>query len=125
MRTTITIEDSLLQKAKKISRQRRCSLREVIEDSLRAALAKAHKARRAEPSKRLKTFKGSGVQPGIDLSSSSALLDAMEAHVDKQVGSLKPGKLADVIAVSGDPIQDIKTLQSVAFVMKGGQIFKQ
>jgi imidazolonepropionase-like amidohydrolase len=45
--------------------------------------------------------------------------------VDKQVGSLKPGKLADVIAVSGDPIQDIKTLQSVAFVMKGGQIFKQ
>ena len=80
MRTTITIEDSLLQKAKKISRQRRCSLREVIEDSLRVALAKGHKARRAEAPKRLKTFKGSGVQPGIDLSSSSALLDAMESR---------------------------------------------
>jgi metal-responsive CopG/Arc/MetJ family transcriptional regulator len=47
MRTTITIEDSLLQKAKKISRERRCSLRQVIEDALRAAFAKGHKARRA------------------------------------------------------------------------------
>jgi len=67
-----------LQKAKKISRERRCSLREVIEDALRAAFAKGHKASRAKAPQPLKTFKGSGVQPGIDLSSSSALLDAME-----------------------------------------------
>jgi hypothetical protein len=80
MRTTITIEDSLLQKAKKISRERRCSLRHVIEDALRAAFAKSHKGRRAQVPQPLKTFKGSGVQPGIDLSSSSALLDAMESR---------------------------------------------
>ena len=80
MRTTITIEDSLLQKAKKISRERRCSLRQVIEDALRVAFAKGHKARPAGAPKPLKTFNGSGVQPGIDLSSSSALLDAMESR---------------------------------------------
>jgi len=80
MRTTITIEDSLLQKAKKISRERRCSLRQVIEDALRAAFAKGHKVRRTQAPRPLKTFKGSGVQPGIDLSSSSALLDAMESR---------------------------------------------
>ena len=44
--------------------------------------------------------------------------------VDKQVGSLKPGKAADLIAVAGDPIVDITTLKSVRFVMKDGRVFK-
>jgi imidazolonepropionase-like amidohydrolase len=41
-----------------------------------------------------------------------------------KVGSLEPGKWADVIAVSGDPLKDIKTLEHVSFVMKGGVIYK-
>src|ERR1700744_582014 len=41
-----------------------------------------------------------------------------------KVGSLERGKWADVIAVSGDPLKDIKTLQHVSFVMKGGVIYK-
>ena len=80
MRTTISIEDSLLQKAKKISHERRCSLREVIEDALRAAFAKNRKTTRSNPQRPLKTFKGSGIQPGIDFSSSPALLNAMESR---------------------------------------------
>lgn len=80
MRTTISIEDSLLQKAKKFAYERRCSLREVIEDALRAAFAKGHKTSRLEARRPLKTFKGSGVQPGIDLRSSSALLDVMDSR---------------------------------------------
>ena len=80
MRTTISIEDSLLQKAKKISHERRCSLRQVIEDALRAAFAKDRKTIRSSSQRPLKTFKGSGIQPGIDLSSSPALLDAMESR---------------------------------------------
>jgi hypothetical protein len=82
MRTTISIEDSLLQKARKISHERRCSLRTVIEDALRAAFAKEGKRTRSgAPPRPLKTFKGTGVQPGIDLSSSAALLDEMESQV--------------------------------------------
>jgi Arc/MetJ family transcription regulator len=80
MRTTISIEDSLLQKARKIAHERRSSLREVIEDALRAALARAQKTTRSSAQRPLKTFKGTGIQPGIDLSSSSALLDAMESR---------------------------------------------
>lgn len=80
MRTTISIEDSLLLKAKKVSHERRCSLREVIEDALRAAFAKGRKTDRSHAPRPLKTLKGSGVQPGIDLSSSQALLDAMETR---------------------------------------------
>lgn len=41
-----------------------------------------------------------------------------------KVGSLEPGKWADVIAVSGDPLKDIRTLEHVNFVMKSGVIYK-
>jgi imidazolonepropionase-like amidohydrolase len=41
-----------------------------------------------------------------------------------KVGSIEPGKWADIIAVDGDPTQDVTTLQNVKFVMKGGTIFK-
>ncbi len=44
--------------------------------------------------------------------------------VDKDVGTLEPGKAADIIAVAGDPLADVTVLKSVRFVMKGGQIAK-
>jgi imidazolonepropionase-like amidohydrolase len=42
-----------------------------------------------------------------------------------QVGSLTPGKYADLIAVSGDPLVDVKVLKQVSFVMKAGHVHKQ
>lgn len=45
-------------------------------------------------------------------------------HSD-EIGSLKPGKYADVIAVAGDPIADIRLLEAVQFVMKAGKVYKQ
>src|SRR6202789_4222832 len=44
---------------------------------------------------------------------------------DGHIGALESGYLADVIAVSGDPLQDVSTLQSVSFVMKGGAVYKK
>ena len=41
------------------------------------------------------------------------------------VGSLKPGRYADMIAVSGDPLADISMLEHVDWVIKGGKIVKQ
>jgi len=41
------------------------------------------------------------------------------------LGSLKPGKYADIIAVSSDPLSDVRALEHVAFVMKEGRIYKQ
>jgi imidazolonepropionase-like amidohydrolase len=41
-----------------------------------------------------------------------------------KVGSLEPGRFADVIAVQGNPLENVKVLESVSFVMKGGEIVR-
>jgi imidazolonepropionase-like amidohydrolase len=44
---------------------------------------------------------------------------------DGQIGALKPGYFADVIAVPGDPLQDISVLEKVSFVMKDGIVYRK
>jgi len=41
-----------------------------------------------------------------------------------KVGTIEPGKWADIIAVDGDPVKDVTTLEHVKFVMKGGEVVK-
>jgi imidazolonepropionase-like amidohydrolase len=55
---------------------------------------------------------------------SATVTDAELLGWSDKVGSIEPGMWADIIAVDGDPLQDITTLQHVKFVMKGGQVFK-
>jgi len=55
----------------------------------------------------------------------SATLGAAELMGwDDRVGSLRPGLFADLIAVDGDPLDDVTVLEDVPFVMKGGQVVK-
>jgi imidazolonepropionase-like amidohydrolase len=49
----------------------------------------------------------------------AALLDQQDA-----LGVIEPGKLADIVAVSGDPLRNVEELEQVKFVMKGGQVYK-
>jgi imidazolonepropionase-like amidohydrolase len=42
----------------------------------------------------------------------------------KDVGTVQPGRFADIIAVTGDPLADVKVLEHVDFVMKGGAVYK-
>jgi imidazolonepropionase-like amidohydrolase len=41
-----------------------------------------------------------------------------------EIGVLAPGAYADIVAVAGDPLQDVRALESVSFVMKDGKVYK-
>jgi imidazolonepropionase-like amidohydrolase len=56
-------------------------------------------------------------------SATSAAAELM--RMQDQIGSIEPGKFADIVAVPGDPLADVTVLQKVEFVMKGGTVYKK
>lgn len=52
------------------------------------------------------------------------LMDYSQEHWSKEVGAIDPEKYADIIAVQGNPLDDITQLEHVKFVMKGGVVYK-
>ena len=80
MRTTINLDDALLAEAKQVAARTGRSLTAVVEDALRESLHRRHRTvRRAVE---LPVFGAGGVQPGVDLDDSAALLDLMEKDDD-------------------------------------------
>jgi imidazolonepropionase-like amidohydrolase len=54
-----------------------------------------------------------------------ATVNAADLLGDASIGSIEKGKMADIIAVDGNPQQDVSSMGRVQFVMKGGKVFKQ
>ena len=65
-----------------------------------------------------------GGQKPMDAIISATSMSAKSLNLDKTIGTLAPGYEADLIAVDGDPTADITALTRVAFVMKGGKVYK-
>ena len=55
---------------------------------------------------------------------SATVIASEMLDINDKLGSIESGKLADIIAVKGNPIKDITFLQEVVFVMKEGKIYK-
>jgi imidazolonepropionase-like amidohydrolase len=73
--------------------------------------------------KELKLMVDHGMTPAAALR--SAMGGAAELlGLPAQIGTLEAGKQADVVAVPGDPLADVRVTERVSFVMKGGQIWK-
>ena len=79
MRTTIHLPADLLAELKQIAAKSNRTLTSVIQDALREALSR--RRRTATPAAlHLTTFDGGGLQPGVDLDDTAALLDRMESN---------------------------------------------
>jgi imidazolonepropionase-like amidohydrolase len=84
------------------------------------AVAGAH----GQNARELVTRVKEGGQSSMDAVISTTSLAAESMGLEKQIGSLTAGLQADIVAVDGDPLQDITALRRVSFVMKGGKVYK-
>lgn len=81
MRTTIRLNDDLLAEVKLLAARSDKTMTSVIEDALREMLARQHLMSERTPVK-ITTVSGRGLQPGVDLDDSAALLSIMEESDD-------------------------------------------
>jgi imidazolonepropionase-like amidohydrolase len=65
-----------------------------------------------------------GNQKPMDAIIGATSLAAKSMNLDKTIGTLAPGYEADLIAIDGDPLTDVTAVTRVAFVMKGGKVYK-
>ena len=64
-----------------------------------------------------------GMKPAHALHSATRIASEL-LRWDNKLGTITPGKLADIIAVPGDPLEDISVMHHVTFVMKDGKVYK-
>jgi len=65
-----------------------------------------------------------GGQKPMDAIISATSLAAQSLELDKKIGTIAPGMEADIVALEGDPLSDVTAVRRVAFVMKGGKVYK-
>jgi len=63
-------------------------------------------------------------QRAADALAGATSLNAQSIELGNRIGAIAAGMEADLIAVDGDPLKDITALRRVAFVMKGGKVYK-
>ncbi len=106
-----------------------------VADAQREGFRKAHKAGvkmvygtdagvhpNGENGKQFRWMVKYGMTPAQAIQSATAI--SAEALGRKDIGLLEAGRFADIIAVKGDPSQDVTLLENVDFVMKGGEVYK-
>jgi imidazolonepropionase-like amidohydrolase len=76
------------------------------------------------PARQLVTMVKWGMTPAQALRTTT-IAGAELMNLQNDIGTLEPGKFADIIAVKGNPLNDISVMQKTSFVMKAGVVFKR
>jgi imidazolonepropionase-like amidohydrolase len=71
--------------------------------------------------RQFKLMAQAGMKPA-DIIKTATINAAELIGIEKNAGSIEAGKWADIIAVKGNPLEDVSVLEKVSFVMKGGKI---
>ncbi|HYL62848.1 MAG TPA: amidohydrolase family protein [Candidatus Methylomirabilis sp.] len=111
-----------IEKEKKIGRQQRENFRRAFEAGTKMAFATdAGVYPHGDNARQFAKMVEWGMKP-MDAIQAATVNAADALGWSAQVGALEPGHFADVIAVSGDPLMNVRVLESVKFVMKGGSV---
>lgn len=115
-----------------VVREKAARIGPVIQDTFRAAYREGVKIAFGTDSgvsphgmngKEFELMVAAGMPPMVALQSAT-VNPASLLGVDDELGTIAVGKLADLVAVPGDPVADIALMQRVNFVMKGGVVYK-
>jgi len=118
------LPEKLIEKARSINAQKKDCLRRAVRAGVKIAYGTdAGVFPHGENAKDFRYLVEAGLTPmqAIQTATTRAaeLLDQAE-----KLGSVAPGKFADLIAVSSDPLKDVTVFEKVSFVMKGGVVYK-
>ncbi|MCA9035863.1 MAG: amidohydrolase family protein [Planctomycetaceae bacterium] len=81
-------------------------------------------SRHGENAREFELMVEGGMSPMMAIQSAT-MSAAQLLRVDDKLGSIAPQKLADIIAVEGNPVSDIRAMHNVVFVMKDGEVFRK
>jgi imidazolonepropionase-like amidohydrolase len=118
------LPEKLVQKATSINAQKMACLHKAIQGGVKIAYGTdAGVFPHGENAKDFRYLVQAGMTPWQAIQAATVTAAELIGQSDK-IGSLEPGKLADVVAVNSDPLHDITVLEKIAFVMKGGAIYR-
>jgi imidazolonepropionase-like amidohydrolase len=117
--------EEFLRKDREVAQAQRDNFRKAVQMGIRLTMGTdtgVHPHRDAP--KQLATMVDYGMTP-LQAIQAATWVGAQALGIDAEVGQIAPGYAADIIAVSGDPLAEVRVLSEVGFVMKGGEVYKQ
>ena len=118
------VEEASLAKERQVGRLQRENFRKAWSAGVKMAFATdAGVYPHGWNAKQFKTMVDWGMTPMQAIQCATTSAADLMGWADR-IGRIAPGYYADIVAVEGDPLKDVTTLQHMAFVMKGGEIYK-
>jgi imidazolonepropionase-like amidohydrolase len=122
VRPTATFPPAIAAKAKEAIAKRSDMFRHAQKAGVRIAFGTDAAFSYGVQAQEFALMTGLGLSPAAALRTIPAAAELL--GLSSQIGTLEKGKEADIVAVPGDPLKDIKATEKVFFVMKGGKVYK-